>query len=75
MQSFKSFMGSYSLNIQWLTPQSAILGLISQKETFLVLNHLLFLFKFYTYNSRSSGLLNIEYLKTILYILLLKLYC
>ena len=29
--------------------------------------HLLFLFKFYIYNSRSSCKLNIEYLKTITY--------
>ena len=26
-----------------------------------------FIFKFYTYNSRSSGKLNIEYLKTIMF--------
>ena len=36
------------------------------KRKFLIINHLFFIFKFYTYNSRSSGKLNIEYLKTII---------
>ena len=58
---------SDSLNISLVTLQSAIFGLINQKENVLILNHLLFIFKFYTYNSRSSGIVNIEYLKTIIY--------
>ena len=58
---------SNSLNIPLLTPQSAIFGFINQKENFLIINHLLFIFKFYIYNSRSSCKLNIEYLKTIIY--------
>ena len=58
---------SNSLNIPLLTPQSAIFGFINQKENFLIINHLLFIFKFYIYNSRSSSKLNIEYLKTIIY--------
>ena len=45
---------SNSLNIPLLTPQSAIFGFINQKENFLIINHLLFIFKFYIYNSRSS---------------------
>ena len=56
-----------SLNILLLTPQSAIFGFINQKENFLIINHLLFIFKFYIYNSRSSSKLNIEYLKIIIY--------
>ena len=58
---------SNSLNIPLLTPQSAIFGFINKKENFLIINHLLFIFKFYTYNSRSSSKLIIEYLKTIIY--------
>ena len=56
-----------SLNISLLTPQSAIFGFINQKENFLIINHLLFILKFYIYNSRSSCNVNIEYLKTIIY--------
>ena len=58
---------SNSLSIPLFTPQSAIFGFISQKENFLIINHLLFIFKFYIYNSRSSSKLSIEYLKTIIY--------
>ena len=54
------------LNIPPITPQSAIFGLIGQKEIILIINHLIFTFKSYTYNSRSSSKLNTEYLKTIL---------
>ena len=39
---------SNSLNIPLLTPQSAIFGFINQKENFLIINHLLLIFKFYT---------------------------
>ena len=52
---------SNSLNIPLLTPQSAIFGFINQKENFLIINHLLLTFKFYTRNSRSSCKLNIEH--------------
>ena len=57
---------SNSLNILLLTPQSATFGFINQKENFLIINHLLFIFKLYIYNSRSSSKLNIEYLKAII---------
>ena len=57
---------SNSLNIPPLTPQSAIFGLINQKEKFLIINHLLFIFQFYTNNSRSNRKLNIECLKAII---------
>ena len=55
------------LNIPLSTTQSAISGFINQKENVLIINHLLFIFKFYIYNSRSSSKLNIEFLKTIIY--------
>ena len=58
---------SNSLNIPLLTPQNAIFGFINQKENFLIINHLLFIFKFYIYNSRSSRKLNIEFLEIIIY--------
>ena len=58
---------SNSHNISPLTPQSTTVGLINQKENFLIINHLLFIFKVYSYNSRSNGELNIEYLKIIMY--------
>ena len=58
---------SNSLNIPLLTPRSAIFSFMNQKENFLIINHLLFIFKFYIYNSRSSSKLNIQYLKTIIY--------
>ena len=46
---------SNSLNIPQFTPQSTIFGFINRKENFLIINHLLFIFKFYIYNSRSSS--------------------
>ena len=58
---------SNTLNIPLLTPQSASFGFINQKENFLIINHLLIIFEFDIYNSRSSCKLNIEYLKTIIY--------
>ena len=58
---------SNSLNILPLTQRNVIFGLINQKEKFLIINHLLSISKLYTYNSRSSGKLNIGYLKTIIY--------
>ena len=67
LQNQLRYFLSNSLNIPLLTPQSAIFGFINQKENFLIINHLLFIFKFYIYSSRSSSKLNIEYLKTIIY--------
>ena len=58
---------SNSLNIPLLTLQGAIFGFINQRGNFLIINHLLFIFKFYIYNSRSSSKLNIECLKTVIY--------
>ena len=56
-----------SLNFPPLTPQSAIFGFINKKENFLIINHLPLIFKFYTYNSKSSCKLNIKHLKIIIY--------
>ena len=40
---------------------------LSTKKKFLIINHLFLIFKFYTYNSRSSCKLNIEHLRTLIY--------
>ena len=45
---------SNSLIIPLITPESAIFGFINQKENLLIINRLLFIFKFYIYNSRST---------------------
>ena len=58
---------TYSLKTPPLTPQSTIFGLVNQKENFLIINDLLFIFTFYTSNSRLCGKLDIEYLKAIIY--------
>ena len=59
-KSYEFFMEP---NPSFFIQKSAIFCLINQKEKPLIINHLLFIFKFYTCNSRSSGKLNIEYLK------------
>ena len=47
--------------------QIAIFGSFNYKENFSIINHLLLIFKFYTYNCRSTCKLNIEQLKIIIY--------
>ena len=54
MEPTPSFL-SNSLNIPLLTPQSEIF----EQKPFLIISHLLFIRKFYIYNSRSSSKLNI----------------
>ena len=46
-----------------ITPQSAIFGFIDITENKILLNHLLLIFKFYLYNARKTGNINIENLK------------
>ena len=43
--------------------QSVILGHINLSNDYLFINHLVLVYKFYTYNSRNRGYLNIEHLK------------
>ena len=57
---------SNSLNIPALTPQGVIFGLNNQKENYLIINNLLFVFEFYTFNFKFSGKFNIEYSKPII---------
>ena len=47
-------------------PHSAILGHIDLSDNYLLINHLLLIYKFYIYNSRSTGYFNTEHLKAII---------
>ena len=50
-----------NLHIPPLSPQSAIFGFLeADDKVFLILNHLLLLFKYYVYVSRSSKVLSFE---------------
>ena len=50
-----------------ITPQSTIFGFIDITENNILLNHLLLIFKFYLYNARKTGNINIENLKASIY--------
>ena len=47
-------------------PQSAILGQIDLSDDYLLINHLILIYKFFIYNSRNRDYLNIEHLKAII---------
>ena len=47
-------------------PKSAILGHIDLSDDYLLINHLILIHKFYIYNSRNRGYLNIKDLKAII---------
>ena len=49
-----------------LTPQSAILGHMNLSDDYLLINHIILIYKGYIYNSRNRGYLNIEHLKAII---------
>ena len=49
-----------------LMSQSAILGHINLSDDYLLINHLILIYKFHIYNSRNRGYLNIEHLKAII---------
>ena len=57
----------FTQKITFKRVQECLQILINQHENFLIIDFLLFIFKFYTYNFISSGKVNIEYLKTIIY--------
>ena len=59
----KEFISNETLSIPSLTPQSTILGYIDLSDDYLLINHLILIYKFYIYNSRNRGYLNIEHLK------------
>ena len=45
-----------------LTSQSVILAHIDLSGDYLLINHLILIYKFYIYNSRNRGYLNVEHL-------------
>ena len=49
-----------------LTPQSAILGHINLSDDYLLINHIILIYKFYICNSRNRGYLNFAQLKAII---------
>ena len=63
---FKEFFSNTTLSIPSLTPQSAILGHIHFSDDYLSINHLILICKFHICNSRNTGHLSIEHLKTII---------
>ena len=62
----KGFISNKTLSFPSLTPQSAILGHIDLSDDYLSINHLILIYKFYIYDSRNRGYLNVEYLKAII---------
>ena len=62
----KYFISNKTLFFPSLTSQSAILGHIDISDYYLLINHLILIYKFFTYNSRNRGYLNIEHLKAII---------
>ena len=58
---WKEFISNETLSFPSLTPQSAILGHVDLSDDYLLINHLIPIYKFYIYNSR-----NIEHLKAII---------
>ena len=62
----KDFISNETLSFPSLTPQSAILGHIDLSDDYLLINYIIFIYKFYIYNSRNRGYLNIEHLKAII---------
>ena len=62
----KDFISNETLSFPSLTPQSAILGHINLSDDYLLINHIILIYKFYIYNSRNRGYLNIEHLKAII---------
>ena len=62
----KEFISNETLSFPSLTPQSAILGHIDLSDKYLLINHLILIYKFYIYDSRNRDYFNIERLKVII---------
>ena len=62
----KDFISNETLSFPSLTPQSAILGHINLSDDYLLINHIILIYKFYIYNSRNRGYLNFAQLKAII---------
>ena len=63
----KDFISNETLSFPSLTPQIALLGHIKLSDDYLLINHIILIYKFYIYNSRNRGYLNFEQLKTIIH--------
>ena len=57
---WKELISNETLSFPSLTPQSAILGHINLSDDYLLINHLILIYKF---NSRNRGYLNNDHLK------------
>ena len=53
----KDFISNKTLSFPSLTPQSAILGHIDLSDDYLLINHIILIYKFYIYNSRNFQIL------------------
>ena len=62
----KKNISTETLSFPSLTPQSPILGHIDFSDYYLLINHPIFVYKFYIYNSRNRGYFNIKHLKAII---------
>ena len=62
----KDFISNEKLSFSSRTPQSAILGHIDLSDDYLLINHIILIYKLSIYNSRNRGYLNIEHLKAII---------
>ena len=62
----KDLISNKTLSFPSLTPRSAILGHIDLSDNYLLINHIILIYKFYIYNSRNRGCLNIKRLKLII---------
>ena len=62
----KDFISNETLSFPSLTPKSAILGHINLSDDYLLINHIIVIYKFYIYNSRIRCYLNFEQLKAII---------
>ena len=52
----KEFISNVFISFPSLMPQSAILGHIDLSDDYLLINHLILIYKFYIYSSRNRGL-------------------
>ena len=62
----KDFISNETWSFPSLTPQSAIVGHIDLSHDYLLMNHIILIYKFYIYHSRNRGYLKIEQLKAII---------
>ena len=62
----KEHTAKKTIAIPVLTTQSAFLGFNKLSKDYFFINHLILIFKFYIYDARNKGRLNIAHLKAII---------